>query len=93
VCVIYTGPLLEARVPNIPPTTALKMRLTVPVSRSMLPGASSVVHARLSAGLSRLWHIAALRPVVFHQSEVPVVAAHSSISEVMSVSGFQLVRL
>lgn len=35
VCVIYTGPLLEARVPNIPPTTALKMRLTVPVSRSL----------------------------------------------------------
>jgi hypothetical protein len=27
--VIYTGPLLEARVPNIPPTTAFKMRLTV----------------------------------------------------------------
>jgi hypothetical protein len=31
--VIYTGPLLEARVPNIPPTTAFKMRLTIPVSR------------------------------------------------------------
>jgi hypothetical protein len=31
--VIYTGPLLEARVPNIPPTTAFKMRLTVPVFR------------------------------------------------------------
>jgi hypothetical protein len=27
--VIYTGPLLEARVPNIPPATAFKMRLTV----------------------------------------------------------------
>jgi hypothetical protein len=31
--VIYTGPLLETRVPNIPPITAFKMRLTVPVSR------------------------------------------------------------
>jgi hypothetical protein len=29
--VIYTGPLLETRVPNIPPTTAFKMRLTVRV--------------------------------------------------------------
>jgi hypothetical protein len=27
--VIYTGPLLETRVPNIPPATAFKMRLTV----------------------------------------------------------------
>ncbi len=62
----------------------------------MLPGASSVVHVRLSAGPNRLWHIAALRPVVFHHFEVPVVAAHSSmfvISEIMSVSGFQLVRI
>ena len=62
----------------------------------MLPGACFVVHARLSAGLIRLWHIAALRPVVFDHSEVPVVATHSSIfviSDIMSVSGFQLVRL
>lgn len=30
--VIYTGPLLETRVPNIPPATAFKMRLTVSVA-------------------------------------------------------------
>jgi hypothetical protein len=27
--VIYTGPLFETRVPNIPPATAFKLRLTV----------------------------------------------------------------
>ena len=61
----------------------------------MLPGASPVVHAAgLPAGPNRLWLIVALGLVVFHHSEVPLVAARSMSShvaaEITSISGFNL---
>ena len=66
--VIYTGPLFETRVPNIPPATAFKMRLTVSAAcaRVVIP---CLTIGRVT-GAHRLRHVPALRFVVFHHAKV-----------------------
>jgi hypothetical protein len=44
--VIYTGPVLETRVPNIPPATAFKMRLTVSVAAAPRQACITSRHSR-----------------------------------------------
>jgi len=62
--VIYTGPLFETRVPNIPPATAFKLRLTVRAAAVPVLAAMPVVLQRLMVyhvtGPHRLWHVPAV---------------------------------
>lgn len=93
--VIYTGPLLEARVPNIPPATAFKMRLTVSTPAALRSRAA--IDPPRTAGANGLWHVATVGHVVLHHSEVrsvtryaplPFVTPACSAADIMNASGF-----